>query len=423
MDDGDIMSIFIKNVLLGEKRTNIYVDEERITEISNISHDADTVIDGKNFAAIPGLINTHTHAAMTLFRGYADDLPLYDWLNKKIWPHEAKMTEEDVYWGTKLACLEMIKSGTTCFNDMYWYMNGSARAVEDMGIRGVLSAVFIDMFDKQKAAEQIKLNEKLLKTVKKTSRVIPALGPHAVYTVSEESLEWCAETAKEKELIIHFHLAESEQENTDFKKKTGKRPVPYLEEIGFLGKNLVACHSIFYTDNEIKTLAKYGVKIAHNPTSNMKLANAGVIKYDAMRKAGLTVSLGTDGAASNNNLDIFETMKIASLLQKHAVHSPTIMNSDETLKMATLNGAKALNIDAGEIKEGKLADIALINLKTAAMVPLHHLNSNLVYSANGSCVDTLICNGKVLMQARKVKGEEELLNKAQKVAEEFVNRA
>ena len=416
-------NILIKNALLGKKRTNVYIEGNIISEIKEkINHDADIIIDGKDFAAIPGLINTHTHAAMTLFRGYADDMNLFEWLNTKIWPNEAKLTEDDVYWGTKLACLEMIKSGTTTFNDMYWHMKGSAKAADEMGIRGVLSAVFIDMFDKQKAEEQIRLNEKLLKEVKKTSKVIPALGPHAVYTVSKQSLEWCAQTAKEKELLIHFHLAESEQENTDFKKKTGKRPVKFLEEIGFLGKNLVACHSIFYNDEEIKTLAKHDVKIAHNPTSNMKFANAGAIRYEALKNAGINISLGTDGAASNNNLDMFETMKMASLLQKYSTNNPTIMTADETLRLATVNGAKALNINAGEIKEGKLADIVLIDLRHPSMVPLHNLNSNIIYSANGSCVDTVICDGKLLMQNRVVNGEKELLEKVQKVAEDFVNR-
>lgn len=416
-------TVLIKDVLLNKKKTNIFVEDNLISEIGkDVKHDADKVIDGKGKAAIPGLINTHTHAAMTLFRGYADDMELFKWLNKRIWPLEAKMTEKDVYFGTKLACLEMIKSGTTTFNDMYWHMDASARAVEDMGIRGVLSAVFIDMFDKAKAEEQIRLNEKLLKNVKKTARVIPALGPHAIYSVSKESLEWCAQTAKEKDLLIHFHLAESEKENTDFKKKAGKRPVKFLEEIGFLCKNLVACHSIFYNDDEIKTLAKHNVKIAHNPTSNMKFANAGEIKYEAMKKQGLTISLGTDGAASNNNLDMFESMKFSSLLQKFYTKSQTIMPANDVLKIATLNGAKALNINAGEIKEGKLADIVLIDLKKPEMTPLHNLVSNIVYSANGSCVDTVICDGRVLMQNRVVKGEKELLEKAQKVAEEFVNR-
>lgn len=417
------MSILIKNVLLNNKKTDIYIEENIIKEIGKKT-EADITIDGENKAAIPGLINTHTHAAMTLMRGYADDMALMDWLQNKIWPLEAKLTEHDVYVGTKLACLEMIKTGTTCFNDMYWQALGAAKAVEEMGIRGVISAVFIDLFDKEKAEEQIKLNEKLIPELKNkfSDRVIPALGPHAVYTVSKESLEWSRDFAKENNLLIHFHLAETEHENSDFQKKTGKRPVKFLEEMKFLGKNLIACHSVHYTPDEIKILAKHNVKIATNPVSNMKLASGGVINYEAMKKAGLTISLGTDGCSSNNNLDMFESMKFLALLQKFATNKLTIMHADEVFKIATLGGAKALGLNAGEIKEGRLADLCLIDLKRAELTPGYNLTSDLVYSANGSCVDTTICNGKVLMQNRKVKGEEKILEEAKKAAQDLVNR-
>lgn len=416
------MSILIKDVLLNSKKTDIYIEGNTIKEIGK-KLEADITIDGKNKAIIPGLINTHTHAAMTLMKGYADDMALMDWLQNKIWPLEAKLTEKDVYVGTKLACLEMIKTGTTCFNDMYWHALGTAKAAEEMGVRAAVSAVFIDMFDKQKAEEQIKLNEKLVKDLKGFSnRIIPALGPHAVYTVSKESLEWTRDFAKGNNLLIHFHLAETEFENADFEKKTGKKPVKFLEEINFLNPNLVACHSVHYTNDEIKILAKNNVKIATNPVSNMKLAVGGAINYEEMIKNNLVVSLGTDGCSSNNNLDMFESMKFLALLQKFSKNNQTIMSDDETFRIATSGGAKALGINAGEIKEGKLADVVLIDLKKHELTPGFNLISDLVYSANGSCVDTTIVDGKILMQSRKVEGEEKILEEARKTAEELVNR-
>jgi len=416
------MSILIKNVLLNGKETNIKIEENRIAEIGKKSR-AEFVIDGKNKAAIPGLINTHTHAAMTLMRSYADDLELHDWLSNHIWPLEAKLTEDDVYWGTKLACLEMIKSGTTCFNDMYWHTKGSAKAVEESGIRGVLSAVLIDLFNEEKTKEQISLNKKLFKEFKKfCSRVIFALGPHALYTVSKEGLQWCAEFARENNLLVHFHLSETEQEVKDCIKKNKKRPVEYLESIGFLGPNMIACHSVWLNKKEIQILAKHKVKIAHNPTSNMKLAVGSALNYAEMKKAGLTVSLGTDGCASNNNLDMFESMKFATLLQKFHTNKQRIMPAQESFELATINGAKALNLSAGKIEEGRLADIVLVNLKKPELTPGHNLISDLVYSANGSCVDTVICDGKILMQNRVAKNEQEIIEEAKETAKNLVSR-
>jgi 5-methylthioadenosine/S-adenosylhomocysteine deaminase len=419
------MSILIKDVLLGGRRTNIYASGNIISEIGPKAGSKEGfVLNGEGKAAIPGLVNAHTHAAMTLMRGYADDLELHDWLSNHIWPLEAKLTEDDVYWGSKLACLEMIKSGTTCFNDMYWHPQGTARAVEEMGIRGVINAVFIDLFDKKKADEQITLNKKLFKDFKKYSnRVVFALGPHAVYTVSEESLQWAKEFADENSLLIHFHLAETRKENEDFVKKTGMRPIPYLEKIGFLCSNLVACHTVWVTKGEIKTLAKYGVKVVHTPTSNMKLATGGVMPYVEMKEAGLTVALGTDGCASNNNLDMFESMKFAALLQKAHRWDQTVLPAPEALAMATKEGAKALSLNAGEISVGKLADIALIDISRPELTPHYNLASDLVYSANGSCVSDVICDGKIVMQNRIVEGEYEIIAKARETARNLVSRS
>ncbi|NQU98705.1 amidohydrolase [Candidatus Woesearchaeota archaeon] len=414
------MSIIIKNVSLNHKKKDIYIEDNKIKEINDsINTEADHKIDGKNKAAIPSFVNAHTHAAMTLMRGYADDMNVMDWLQQKIWPLEEKMTEKDVYWGSKLACLEMIKSGTTFFNDMYWHFHGTARAVEETGIRAAISEVFIDLFDENKADENIKLNKKVYEEVKKYSdKVMFALGPHSMYTVSKKSLVWAKEFSDKNDVLIHIHTSESKKEVDDCLKQHKMRPIEYLEKIGVLGPRVLAAHSIWVNDKEIQLLKKYGVKIAHNPSSNMKLSS-GVLPYDKMK--GLCIALGTDGCASNNNLDMIEEMKFAALLQK-AQGNPTTMPAVEAFKMATINGAKAFKLNMGEIKEGKLADLLLINLKDINLTPAHHLISNLVYSANGSCVDTTICDGKVLMQNRKVKDEEEILEKASEVAKNLTKR-
>ncbi len=416
------MSILIKNVLLDNKRKDILIEENKITQISDlISTEAEFKIDGSKKVAIPSFINAHTHAAMTLMRGYADDMVLQEWLERKIWPLESKLTEEHIYHGSKLACLEMIKSGTTFFNDMYWHYHGTARAVEEMGIRAAISAVFIDLFDSSKAKEQIKLNKKLFEETKRYSdRITFTLGPHAIYTVSEESLHWVKEFADKNNCLIHIHLSETKKEVEDSLKKYGKRPAEYLESIGFLSSNVIACHSIWLNDKEIEILRRNGVKVVHNPTSNMKLCS-GVLPYYKMKRAGIIIALGTDGCASNNNLDMFEEMKFASLLQKISNSSPTIMPAAEAFELATINGARTFGLECGKIEEGKLADLLLLDLNNIGLNPNHNLISNIVYSCNGSCVDTVICDGKLLMQNRRVESEEEILEKAKKTIEELTN--
>lgn len=419
-------SILLKNVLLDDEETSIYIEGNTISEIGKgLTLEAAHTLDCGGKVAIPGLVNCHTHAAMTLFRGYADDLELHEWLEKHIWPLEAKLTEDDVYWGTKLACLEMIKSGTTCFNDMYWHMPAAAKAVDEIGLRGVMSAVFIDLFDKEKAEEHVKLNRRIVKEVgkKTSSRVVPALGPHAIYTVSEESLLWTKEYAEEHDLLIHFHLAETRKEVDDCVKQHGKTPVEYLDSLGFLSSRLTAAHCVWLNDRDIKLLAENNVQVVHNPVSNMKLSVGGVLLYTKLKSAGVNICLGTDGCASNNNLDMFESMKYASLLQKHATCRQTILPAQETYSMATVNGAKALRINSGAVEEGRLADLVLVDLNRPELTPHYNLASDLVYAANGSCVDTVIVDGQILMQDRKVDGEEELMQKAGEVARDLINRA
>ena len=419
------MSILIKGVTLNEHKKDIFIRENIIQRIDDsIALSADIHISGDGKAAIPSFINGHTHAAMTLLRGYADDMHLQDWLERKIWVAEAHMTEEDIYCGAKLACLEMIKTGTTFFNDMYWFWKGTARAVLEMGIRSAISAVFIDFFDKKKAREQIEINMKLFEESGNFGdRITFTLGPHAVYTVSEESLKWAADFARDNGLLIHFHLSETQKEVEDCIQKQGMLPVEYLEKIGFLGPNVIACHGVWLNPKEILLLKKHEVKVVHNPISNMKLAVGKAFPYEGLKAAGVTISLGTDGCSSNNNLDMLESMKFASLLQKYHHKDTTVLPALEAFHMATISGAKAFGLNCGEIKEGNLADIALIDLQRPELTPHFDLYSDLAYSGNGGCVDTLICDGKVLMANRKVENEETILEEARRCAFDLIRRA
>jgi 5-methylthioadenosine/S-adenosylhomocysteine deaminase len=419
------VSILIKGVTLDGQKKDILIQGNIIQEIADcIGLSADIQILGDGKAAIPSFINGHTHAAMTLLRGYADDMHLQDWLEKKIWVAEAQMTEEDIYCGARLACLEMIKTGTTFFNDMYWFWRGTARAVLEMGIRAAISAVFIDFFDREKAQEQIEINMKLFEERGNFgNRITFTLGPHAIYTVSEESLKWTADFARANGLLIHIHLSETQGEVEDCIRKHGMRPVAYLETIGFLGPNVIACHAVYLNHKEILLLKKHEVKVVHNPISNMKLAVGEAFPYERLKTAGITISLGTDGCSSNNNLDMLESMKFASLLQKYHHKDTTVLPALEAFQMATINGAKAFDLNCGEIKEGALADIALIDLQRPELTPHFDLYSDLAYSGNGGCIDTLICDGKVLMANRRVKNEETILEEARRCAFNLIRRA
>lgn len=417
------MSIFIEKIELNGKITNIYIEGDRIVYIGPEKRKAGLTICGRHKVALPTFANCHTHAAMTLFRGYADDMPLQPWLREKIWPLEAKLTEEDVYWGAKLACLEMIRSGTTLFNDMYWHYDGTARAVEEMGIRAVLSSVLIDLGDAERRKKQQETLSELYQTSQKyCSRIQFAVAPHAIYTVSPEALRWAAKFAEQKNLLVHLHLSETQQEVKECYAQHHMWPVEYLKSLGVLSHRVIAVHAVWLQDKELDILRDYKVRLVHNPVSNMKLAVGEAFRYGAIRQREIPIGIGTDGCASNNNLDMFEQIKFASLLQKWKHHDPTAMPCAEAWEMATRAGHEILGVDAGVIAEGKLADLMLVELQHPLMTPHHNVTSNLVYSANSSVVDTVICDGKVLMQHHEVLGEEEILQKAGEVAKQLVQR-
>lgn len=418
------MTILIKGVQWNGTTTDIYIEGKYIKQIGPaLSLPADRVIHAEKKAVIPGLINGHTHAAMTLFRGYGDDMPLMPWLEKKIWPNEAKLTREDVYWGAKLACLEMIKTGTTTFFDMYHKWCATADAVQEMGIRGFLSGVCFDHFQEEQAEKCKKHNLKLFAEADQyNERVKYAIGPHAIYTVSGPLLQWINDFSRERNVPIHLHLAETEGEVINSVKQFGLSPVRYLYKLGVLSPRLVIAHGIYVDSDEIRILADHGVKVVHNPASNMKLASGIHFKFKEMKEAGITVGIGTDGCSSSNNLDMIEAMKLASLLGKSWRKDPEALPADEVFRSATEEGALICGLKAGRIEEGYLADLCLIDLNLPAFTPNFNFVSNLVYAANGSCVDTVICNGKILMQDKKVSGEEEIMEQTAKRAYDLMAR-
>lgn len=416
------MRIIVRDVLIEGITRDIYIENGRIEEISDrCKREADRIIDGKGKAALPALINGHTHAAMTLFRGYADDLPLKVWLEERIWPIEAKLTEEDVYWGTRLACLEMIKNGITVFNDMYWHWKATAQAVCDSGIRGLISAVFIDMFDRKKCEEQISHNMELFNLSKMYSPDVTfTLGPHAIYTVSKEGLQWIRDFSEEEDIIVHMHLSETSDETRFSKERYGVSPTEFLHSIGLISERFIGCHGCMLDENDCAILKANKARLVHVPVSNLKLAVDRIFPYSLVND--ILFCFGTDGCASNNHLDLIETMKIASLLAKFSTHNPTMMPVRQAFNLATSVAATIFRLGRWEIGVGNSPDIILIDLNRPEFVPNFDIYSDIVYAANGSVVDTVICNGKVLMEGRYIPGEEKIMRKAAEVAKALVRR-
>ena len=412
---------------LGDLKNGVVVIEDgRITEIGEETNEsAETVIDAKHSVVMPGLVNTHTHAAMTLFRGYADDMQLAEWLKGHIWPAEAQLRAEDVYKGSLLACLEMIKSGTTSFADMYFFMDETAKAAELSGLRASLSHGLIELWNEEKGEADLKEGRRFVRAWQGAAggRIKTMYGPHAPNTCSEEYLAKVREEANRDGVGIHIHLLETEAELNEMKEKYGKCSVHLLEDIGFLGPDVLAAHCVWLSDGDIEILRKRGVNVSHNVISNMKLAS-GIAPVHKMLEKGVNVSLGTDGCASNNNLDLFEEMKTAALLHKVNTFNPTILPAKQVLEMGTVNGARAIDPETGMLKVGKKADLIILDMKKPHLTPCFDVRSHLVYSAKGSDVRTTIVDGKVLMDNYKVLvlDEQKVMEEAQKAAEELVAR-
>ena len=386
-------------------RGDILINNQIIEEIGSITYDAAEVeiIDGKDCVALPGLINCHTHAAMTLLRGYADDMELMPWLEQKIWPREAKLTSDSIYWGSMLANLEMIKSGTTTFADMYFFMEDVAKATLESGMRAVLSRGMIGFGDRgEKALEESRQFIQAWQN-QGQGRITCILGPHAPYTCPPEYLIKVMELANELKVGIHIHLAETKKEFTDIRKQYDKTPIDHVNSLGLLDLPVIAAHCVHLTEDDVDILKEKGVGVAHNPSSNMKLAS-GMAPVPHLLEVGINVGLGTDGAASNNNLNMWEEMHIAALLHKVSWGDPTLLPAFQVLKMGTVLGANALGIgnQIGTLEVGKKADIILVDLNQPHLCPQHAVVANLIYSAQASDVKTVIIDGQIVMKDRKV---------------------
>jgi len=431
------MDITIRNakvVTQNEKRdildADVRIKDNKITEIAKPGKASKSghVIEGKGKVLLPGLVNTHTHTMMSLLRGYGDDMKLHEWLENCVWPVEAAMTSKDAKVATELSLLEMIKSGTTSFADMQGFSDKTVpEVVKSAGLRGYLAYGMVDLGDAKKRKAELDGEKKFIKLVKdmKLDRVQAMLGPHAPYTCSKELLEETVKLAKAEKVGIHIHVSETRKEVYDLFKSAKMRPIEYLDSLGVLGPETLMAHCVWLTKAEIALVAKRKAKVSHCPISNLKLASGGTCPVPELLKAGASLSLGTDGPASNNNLDMFEEMKTAGIIHKNARWDSRAVPAQACLDMATLGGVNTLGFDGGSIENGKLADMILIDFKKAHLSPVFTPVSHLVYSAHGQDVSTVICDGEILMEEGKVKtlDEDRVLEKSQEVGTDLTNRA
>jgi 5-methylthioadenosine/S-adenosylhomocysteine deaminase len=364
------------------------------------------VVDARGKLVMPGLVNAHTHAAMTLFRGLADDLGLMDWLQNHIFPAESRfMNADNVYLGTLLACIEMIKSGTTTLSDGYFFEADAARAVRDAGLRGIMAEGIVDfpspdMPDPQK---RLDLAEEFICQWKGSDRVKPGLFCHSAYTCCPKTLQETKKMARKYDIPFGIHLAETQTEIQEVMRQYGNRPVKHLADLGILDETVMAVHCVWLDPEEIDLLHKFQVKVVHSPESNMKLAS-GIAPIPELLQRGITVGLGTDGCASNNDLDLFQEMDTAAKLHKVARFDPTVLTARQVVRMATMGGAEALGLagSIGSLEAGKKADVIVIDLQKPHLVPLYNLYSHLVYTLNGADVNSVVVNGTILMRDRKL---------------------
>lgn len=388
----------------GEVETaNIFVSGDKISKITRGEVVHANIIDGKNKFATPGLVNAHTHASMTLLRSYSDDKTLMDWLQKDIWPIEAKMTRKDIYFGAALAAIEMIRGGTTAFADMYGpFMEEVAKVVAESGLRGSLSRGIIGIADgEKKLAENVELYKDYQGAA--DGRVTIMFGPHAIYTCPPDFLSKVGSEASKLGAEIHIHMNETRVEVEDCIKAYGKRPFEVIEATGLFENGTLAAHCVHLSESEVEIIKSRKIRVAHNPGSNMKLAS-GICPVKKLLDAGITVALGTDGASSNNNLDMLEEIRLAALLAKVDTFDPLAVPAAQAIQMATEFGAEALGLkNVGKLEVGSKADIVLWDMSGAEWQPNYNPASLLVYSANSSAADTVIVDGKILMQNRELK--------------------
>ena len=416
-------SILLRDVTLGDERKDILIGQGRIRKIGPVGSCADwemagdlDIMDCSGMVAIPGLINMHTHSPMSLMRGIGEDMLFPAWLDK-IWQVEEHLDHDFVYWATKVSCLEMIRTGTTTFNDQYWFFPAAHKAASELGVRHSLG---YDMMDRGSAAEAERQKDQCLRWYEHAREIwqegsIYEVAFHAVYSVSEPMIRWISEFARERNLNLHIHLSETRKEVEDCKAAHGGlTPVEYLEELGVLGPNLLAAHTLWLTEHDIELLASRGVHCIHNINSNAKISSGYKFLYNELHDAGVNICIGTDGCASSNNLDILEAMKTSALFQKAWRDDPKSMPLEELLAMSTVNGAKALKINAGRLEEGALADISIVDTDNTFFLSPGSFLANFIYSAHSDCIDSVICGGKFVMRHREIEGEREILSEARK---------
>lgn len=407
------MGIVLKNILalLPEGNTDsireadIYIEGSRIVAIGNKPEgfQEEKVIDGKDRLAIPGLINCHTHSYMSFMRNVADDLSFMDWLFGTIDPIEQQMTDEDTYWGACLAIIEMMKSGTTCFNDMQMNIHQTTRAVKESGMRAVISRGLVGSGNDEAGQMRLRQAYEERDAAADCDRLTFMLGPHAPYTCDDGFMRIVSEEAKKNNMRIHVHLSESESEIQQIKDKYGCTPIEMADKNGLFDVPAIAAHCVQITESDMQILKDKNVSVVTNPASNMKLGN-GFAPVPELLQKGINVCLGTDGAASNNSLNLFHEMSLLALIHKGVKRTPQCISAKENIRIATINGAKALGMEKeiGSLEVGKKADIAILNLNTPSLTPRNNLIAGLSYSANGSEVETVIIDGKITMENRKV---------------------
>lgn len=414
--------IVLKSVLYQGEIRDILISGKKFAKVNRPltpkDYDKAEVVDCRGLAILPPFYNGHCHAAMTLLRGFADDMPLQEWLQNHIWPFEGKMTPKDIEIGTRLAMVEMIKSGTVFFSDMYWHREQTMKVVKEMGIRATIGVTFAQGL---MTNDGIEANFKFLAERKlESDRVHLAVMPHSIYMVGEELFKRCAKVAREEEMILHTHLSETAQEVKDCRKQNGCSPVELMDRYGVLGENFVAAHCVHLSENDMTLMAESQSAAILNPCSNLKLCS-GLPKIPKMLESGMLVGIGTDGASSNNNLDMHEEMKFTSLLTKVASRAEKLP-AEDALKMATSNVAIAYGIPAGVIAEGFLADALLVDLSNERLNPGHNLVSNWVYAADSRAIHSVICDGKFVMRNRHVDGEEDIVREADACAKSIASR-
>lgn len=402
------MTLAVTDALMDGQRVGVRCEEGVIAALGPdvTARAEDETLDAAGAHLLPPLVNGHTHAAMTLFRGSGGDLPLMPWLEEKIWPVEAKLDDEDVYWGARLACAEMLRSGTTRFWDMYWHPAATARAVRDSGIRAAIGA---PLFDLNGSPEKLRASahRSLEQLAEFGPEITPALAPHAIYTVSEESLRWIGELSAERELPVQIHLSETEKEVQDCLAEHGERPAFYLDRLGLLTERTILAHGVWLDPDELALVAERGATVVTNPVANMKLAVGGVFPHHAARTAGVAVGLGTDGAGSNDSLDLLADLKAFALIQKHAAADPTAIDAAEAWAVAT--GARAPLLGATPLEPGAPADFLLLRPDSPELA-IGDLTADLVYA--GPAVDAVVVAGRMLMRGGELPGLEEVVVRA-----------